>query len=238
MRLDQSLVIRDLVVSRSQAIDLIKRGYVFVNEQKVTKPAFQTKEDDFIQIDKNHIYVSRGGDKLYPFITSLQLPIYDTIALDIGSSTGGFTEVLLSLGAKKVICVDVGKDQLAQHLLEDQRVIALEQTNILAIETPVHHLSVIDVSFTSVIPILKHIYQQAHHVIVLIKPQFEQQNQFKDVIKNDNQREKILHRVLDDIKNIGYHVHQIEASHVRGKKGNQEYFVYMTRNTYDQNVTR
>ena len=233
MRLDQSLVFRDLVVSRSQAIDLIKRGYVYVNQKKMTKPAFQIKEEDLIHIDKAYVYVSRGGDKLYPFITSLELPIYDTIALDIGASTGGFTEVLLSQGVKKVISVDVGKDQLAPHILADDRVIPMEQTNILSIKTPEHFVCVIDVSFTSVLPILKHIFEQTHHVIALIKPQFEQQNQFKDVIKSDVQREKIVSRVIEDIKKIGYIVHKIQPSHIQGKKGNQEYFVYLTRGVHD-----
>ena len=233
MRLDQSLVVRDLVVSRSQALDLIKRGFVYVNQKQIIKPAFQITDEDLIHIDKAYVYVSRGGDKLYPFITSLELPIYDTIALDIGASTGGFTEVLLSQGAKKVISVDVGKNQLAPHLLTDDRVTPLERTNILSIQTPEHYVCVIDVSFTSIIPILKHIYEQTHHVIVLIKPQFEQQSQFKDVIKNDKQREKIVSRVLDDIIKLGYRVHKIQPSHIQGKKGNQEYFVYLTRGVHD-----
>lgn len=233
MRLDQSLVKRDFVHSRSQATDLIKRGYVYVNEKKVMKPSFQTEVHDLIYIDKQVFYVSRGGDKLYPFITSLQGSFSGMIGLDIGSSTGGFTEVLLALGVSKVTCVDVGKDQLAKHLLDDKRVTPLEQTNILSINTPPHDICVIDVSFTSIIPILKHIYNQSAHVIALIKPQFEQEGQFKDVIKNEKMRGKIVNNVLSTIKTIGYQIEKIEPSHVLGKKGNQEYFVYMTRKSHD-----
>jgi 23S rRNA (cytidine1920-2'-O)/16S rRNA (cytidine1409-2'-O)-methyltransferase len=229
MRLDQSLVSKQGISSRSQANDIIKRGYVFVNHIQILKPAYQVLETDFITIDKSHVYVSRGGDKLYPFITSIQVDIRDKIALDVGASTGGFSDVLLSLGAKHIFCVDVGKQQLAEHLKQDSRITNVEEMNILNYDIPNHDVCVIDVSFTSVLPILNVLYPHAKQVIVLIKPQFEQQKKFKDVIKNEKERETILEDVIKKIKNIGYHIHTYAKSHVLGKKGNQEYFAYLTK---------
>ena len=229
MRLDQFLVSKQGISSRSQASDIIKRGYVFVNNVQVIKPAYQVLETDFITIDKKHVYVSRGGDKLYPFITSIQVEIRDKIALDVGASTGGFTEVLLSLGAKHVFCVDVGKDQLAEELRQDSRITNIEGMNILNYDIPAHDVCVIDVSFTSVLPILNVLYPHTKEVIVLIKPQFEQHKKFKDVIKNEAERENILENVMKHIKQIGFTIHTYAKSHVLGKKGNQEYFAYLTK---------
>lgn len=230
MRLDQSLVSKQGISSRSQANDLIKRGYVFVNQIQIFKPAYEVKDSDIITIDKASIYVSRGGDKLYPFLTSIEVDVCDMIALDIGASTGGFTEVLLSLGVKHVFCVDVGSNQLAKHLLSDPRITNIENTNILHTSVPKHDMCVIDVSFTSVIPILNYLYPHANHLIALIKPQFEQQKKFKDVIKHEKERMEIVNDVIKRIQAIGYVVHQMKPSHILGKKGNQEYFIYLTRN--------
>lgn len=228
MRLDQK-VQQDFSLTRSQAQDVIKRGFVSVNGTIIFKPSFQSKDQDLIKLHKEMIFVGRGGDKLLPFIQLINLDLKGKIALDIGASTGGFTQVLLLQGAAHVFAIDVGNNQLDQKLKEDEKVTSLENTNALDLDIPPHDVCVIDVSFTSVIPILKHVYPKAKDVIALIKPQFEQDNDFQTVIKNDTRRLQILTKTLDQITLIGYQIIHQASSSLKGKKGNQEYFVYLKK---------
>ena len=229
MRLDQFLVDQDLVETRAKSKDLINRGFVFVNGIAVLKSSYSVKQDDLIKIEKDIQFVSRGGDKLNQFLMDLNINIKDNICIDVGASTGGFTQVLLHHGAKKVLTYDVGKDQLHPMLREDSRVLIHERTNILDVVIPEHDLMVIDVSFTSVIPILKHVMHHATNIIVLVKPQFEQLTQYKYVIKDEKIRQHILDRVEKNMMQLGYTIIMKKDATIQGKKGNQEtlYYIHM-----------
>jgi len=227
MRLDQFLVDQDLVETRAKSKDLINRGFVFVNGIAVLKSSYSVKQDDLIKIEKDIQFVSRGGDKLNQFLMDLNIDIKDNICIDVGASTGGFTQVLLHHGAKKVLTYDVGKDQLHSILREDLRILIHERTNILDVVIPEHDLMVIDVSFTSVIPILKHVMNHTKKIIVLIKPQFEQLNQYKDVIKDEKTRRHILDHVEKNIIQLGYAIIMKKDAAIQGKKGNQETLYYI-----------
>ena len=227
MRLDQFLVEQDLVETRAKSKDLINRGFVFVNGIAVLKSSYSVKRDDLIKIEKDIQFVSRGGDKLNQFLMDLNIDIKDNICIDVGASTGGFTQVLLHHGAKKVLTFDVGKDQLHPLLRENPRVTIHERTNILDVVIPEHALMVIDVSFTSVIPILKHVMNHTKKVIVLIKPQFEQLTQYKDVIKDEKTRQHILDRVEKNMMQLGYSIIMKKDASIQGKKGNQETLYYI-----------
>ena len=227
MRLDQFLVDQKLTETRAKAKDLINRGFVFVNGNVISKASYDVKQEDLIKIEKEFQFVSRGGDKLNQFLMDLNIDIKDNICIDVGASTGGFTQVLLHHGAKKVLTYDVGKDQLHSILREDLRVLIHERTNILDIVIPEHDLMVIDVSFTSVIPILKHVMNHTKKIIVLIKPQFEQLNQYKDVIKDEKTRRHILDHVEKNIIQLGYAIIMKKDAAIQGKKGNQETLYYI-----------
>ena len=229
MRLDNKLVSEGLVLSRSQGLDLIKRGFVFVNDRCVTKPAYDVLDHDQIDIKKEVIYVSRGADKLVGFLKKVPLTLQGMHAYDIGASTGGFTQVLLLHGVQSVETFDVGFDQLDKSLRHDPNVIVHEQTNVL--NYPLQHkdLSVVDVSFTSVLPILAYLKPYSTYVIALIKPQFEQVEAFKDIIKHPLDIQRIMKRVTQSILDLGFHIERLEPSELKGKKGNQEFFVYLTQ---------
>ena len=228
MRLDQYLADQHFTETRAKAKDLINRGFVSVNGHIQKKASYDVKINDFINIEKEIQFVSRGGDKLNQFLMDFHIKIKDNICIDVGASTGGFTHVLLLHGAKHVFTYDVGSNQLHETLRKDSRVTMHENTNILHIDIPKHDMMVIDVSFTSVIPILEHVYNKANAVIVLVKPQFEQQSHYKDVIKDDKTRKHILNQVKKKIIHIGYDIIFEKDSNILGKKGNQETLLYLS----------
>ena len=129
MRLDQKITQTGLAPSRSRAQDLIKRGKILVNGHKITKPAFQTRDEDVIELIEKQIFVSRAAEKLLKAIKTFNINVQNKICLDIGSSTGGFTQVLLQAGAQKVYAVDVGTKQMHKSLRNDQRLKLLENTD-------------------------------------------------------------------------------------------------------------
>lgn len=229
MRLDQYLADQHFTETRAKAKDLIQRGFVLVNGHIQKKASYDVKSNDFINIEKEIQFVSRGGDKLNQFLMDFNIKIKDNICIDVGASTGGFTHVLLLHGAKHVFTYDVGSDQLHETLRIDSRVTMHEKTNILHVDIPKHDLMVIDVSFTSVIPILEYVYEDANNLIVLVKPQFEQQSQYKDVIKDEKTRKHILNQVKKKIIQIGYDIMYEKDSNILGKKGNQETLLYLSK---------
>jgi len=222
MRLDQFLVDQKMTETRAKAKDLITRGFVFINGASIAKASYEVKSEDLIKIEKEFQFVSRGGDKLNQFLLDLKLDIKDNVCIDVGASTGGFTQVLLLRGAKKVITYDVGSDQLHPSLRELNNVEVHESTNILDVDIPKHDLMVIDVSFTSVLPILKHIASYVKTLIVLVKPQFEQLSQYKDVIKDEKTRLHLLNHVQKEMMHLGYDIIVSKDAVIQGKKGNQE----------------
>lgn len=233
-RLDNALVERGLVMSRSQADSWIKLGKVMVNGSIATKSGYFVDEKTKIELLADEQYVSRAGLKLASVAKILKLDFKNKIILDVGSSTGGFTDFALRHGAKKVYAVDVGTDQLHPRLRRDNRIELHEKTDIRDFyldEKP--DIIVIDVSFISLRDILPHIYNYLSdrdtQIVAMVKPQFEagkgQTN--KGVIKNDAMRRQIL-RDFEDWSRKYFVIIDKRDSDVAGAKGNQERF-YLLR---------
>jgi len=229
MRLDQYLVEQDFAKSRSQAQDLIKRSSVYVNDVVERKPSYQVKASDFINIEKETIFVSRAGEKLQQAILDFKIDFRDKICLDIGSSTGGFTECALHFGASFVYAYDVGKDQMDKDLRLNPKVELHEETNILDVDIKEVDIIMIDVSFTSIKPILHHVKNHQKEMICLIKPQFEAGHiHFKQgVLKDISLHKAILTDILEEARLLGFSISGLKKSVLKGKKGNQEYILYI-----------
>jgi 23S rRNA (cytidine1920-2'-O)/16S rRNA (cytidine1409-2'-O)-methyltransferase len=231
-RLDQRLVTLGLVSSRSQAESWIKLGKVTVDGAVVTKPGHFVGEGTDIKLKASEQYVSRAGLKLASVTEKLGIQFRDKIVLDVGSSTGGFTDYALQHGAKKVFAVDVGTDQLHSSLRGDARIELHEKTDIRDfMPSEVPDVVVMDVSFISLREILPHIAtiaDQNTQVIAMLKPQFEagRQQVNKGIIKNDAIRRQILKDFEAWVKD--YFVIKDKAdSDVAGAKGNRERFYYL-----------
>ena len=237
MRLDILITEKKLVKSRSTASDLIKKGLVKVNGEIVTKTAKDIAEDAVIEILEQPKYVSRGGLKLEKALEEFQISPENLIVLDVGSSTGGFTDCLLQKGAKKVYALDVGTDQLDTNLRNDPRVISMEKTDIRNIKTLPDEIdmAVIDVSFISLEMILesvKNLLKAKGKIVALIKPQFETAREDKNksgIVKNDELREKVLEKIKDHAKKINLKVLKETSSPILGGSGNKEYLVLMEK---------
>jgi 23S rRNA (cytidine1920-2'-O)/16S rRNA (cytidine1409-2'-O)-methyltransferase len=229
-RLDQLLVAKGLVATRSQAESWIRLGKVFVDGKAATKPGTFTNPELLIELKTDEQYVSRAGLKLASVAKTLKLEFKDKVMLDVGSSTGGFTDYALQHGAQKVIAVDVGTDQLHPSLHGNPRIELHEQTDI----RHMHELSssadliVIDVSFISLHEILPHLAKIAPGATVaaMVKPQFEataSNLKHKGVIKNDRIRRDILHDFEQWVTKY-YIIVDKADSDVAGTKGNRERF--------------
>lgn len=233
-RLDQALVEKGLVVSRSQAESFIKLGQVMVDGKKVTKSGYFVNENSEITMSSKEQYVSRAGLKLASIAEQFRLDFRDKVVLDVGGSTGGFTDYALKHGAKKVIAVDVGTDQLHPSLHGDERIELHEQTDIRNMDelSSSADIVVIDVSFISLRDILPHVSRLVGaktQVIAMVKPQFEAGNssKHKGVIKNDRIRRDILQDFEQWVKQT-FVLEQKADSQVAGVKGNVERF-YLLR---------
>lgn len=235
IRLDQLLTRKRLAPSREKAQALILAGQVLVNNQPALKPGQLVSADSDIVIKEPFPYVSRSGAKLEEGLRAFGLDVWDKIALDIGSSTGGFTDCLLQSGARKVYAVDVNIKQLDWKIRQDSRVVPLEknarylQPEDLA-EKP--ELVVIDVSFISVLKILPAIRKiiTSGDLLVLIKPQFEaNRNQVgkKGIIRNSQVHRDVLQKVLAGIRANGFAVKGLLACQTLGQKGNQEFLAWL-----------
>lgn len=228
-RLDHAVVGLGLVPTRSQAESYIKLGQVTVNRKVVTKPGYLVSEDDNVSISAQEQYVSRAGLKLASVAKALNLEFRDRVVLDVGSSTGGFTDYALKHGAKKVIAVDVGTDQLHPQLRGDTRVELHEKTDIRSFQTRQKvDLIVIDVSFISLREILPSVAIFSHpgtQIIAMVKPQFEAgaDLKHKGVIKNDRMRREILKDFEAWIR-PNFAVEAKADSEITGSKGNRERF--------------
>jgi 23S rRNA (cytidine1920-2'-O)/16S rRNA (cytidine1409-2'-O)-methyltransferase len=239
-RLDLILVTKGLAKSRQRAQAMIMAGKVLVNDRPVDKPGFFVSRNDTVELKGTDIpYASRGGLKLEAALHKLQLDVTGSICIDVGASTGGFTDCLLQHGAERVYAVDVGYGQLAWKLRQNPRVIVIERTNIRhmvadTIPAPVD-LVTIDVSFISlkiVIPVIVNFLKPDGSILALIKPQFEVgKNQ---VGKGGVVREPKLHQqVIKDLSNffgtLKLVPQSIYPSPLLGPKGNREFFTYLRR---------
>lgn len=231
-RLDQSMVQRGLVATRSQAESWIKLGKVKVDGRAITKSGTFVRESSKIELTAPEQYVSRAGLKLASVAQLLQLDFRDTTVLDVGSSTGGFTDYSLQHGAKKVYAVDVGTEQLHPSLRKRKEVELHEKTDIrdfYLTEDTRPDIIVIDVSFISLREILPHLKRELTHsntkVVAMLKPQFEagrgQTN--KGIIKNESVRRQILKDFETWAKDL-FVVQDKRDSDVSGAKGNTERF--------------
>lgn len=230
LRLDQLVAQKGLVTTRSQAESWIKLGRVLVNGKPNTKPGYFVPADANIELKAETTYVSRAGLKLASVAKLLNFDFKDKVVLDVGSSTGGFTDYALQHGAAKVIAVDVGTDQLHSSLRDHPGIELHEQTDIRAI----HELStqpdivVIDVSFISLRDVLPHLAKlcMPHtYIIAMLKPQFEAGSnaKHKGVIKNDAMRRDILRDFETWTKKL-FVIRAKADSEVAGSKGNRERF--------------
>ena len=237
-RLDQALVERGLAASRERAQLMVRAGLVRVSGMMTERPDQMVAADQPIELTGARDYVSRGGEKLAAALDAFAVEPRGRRCLDVGASTGGFTDVLLQRGAERVIAVDVGYGQLAWNLRQDARVIVLERVNIRRLDQlPVPaDLAVIDVSFISlrlVLPRVRDLLSPPGDVIALIKPQFEVGKGAVGkggVVRDPMQHQQVLEAINDFARELGYLVAGQMPSPIQGAKGNREFFLYLRRN--------
>lgn len=240
IRLDQYLVQHGLIQSRERAKAMIMSGVVFVNEQKVDKAGEMIKEDAKVEVRGHDIgYVSRGGLKLEKAMQCFPLTPKGKVCMDIGASTGGFTDCMLQNGAVKVYSVDVGHGQLDWKLRNDPRVVCMERTNIRYvvpedIEERPSFVS-IDVSFISLTKVLlpvRNLMEENGEIAALIKPQFEAGREKvgkKGVVRDPAVHKEVIEMVISYAKSISFGVRHLEFSPIKGPEGNIEYLVHLVR---------
>ena len=229
-RLDKALVERGLATTRSQADNFIRLGYVFLNKKIVQKSGTMVSDSDEIKLEKKETYVSRAGLKLASVAEYFHLNFQDKTVLDIGSSTGGFTDYSLRHGAKKVFAVDVGTDQLHPSLRPNPKIALYEKTDIRDFYADeAIDIIVGDVSFISLREILPHVVENLMNtntmLVAMVKPQFEagRHQVNKGIIKNDKVRRQILSDFEDWAKKY-FVILDKKDSEVAGSKGNLERF--------------
>ena len=241
VRLDQRLLELDLVKSKSRAQALIIAGKVLVNDVPVTKCGATVTIESTIRLkEADHPYVSRGGLKLEKALLEFKIDVEGKVALDVGASTGGFTDVLLSQGAKFVVAVDVGRNQLDWKLRTDDRVLSLEGVNARNLrkeDLPEHLASaidviVVDVSFISlklILPALLSFFRESTRAVTLIKPQFEvgRENVGEGgIVRDDNARQRVIKEIEESALQIGLILKALIESPIKGSKGNVEYLAF------------
>lgn len=237
-RLDVLLFEKGMVPSRERAKAIIMSGIVYVNNQKADKAGMSIPEDAEIEIrGKTNSFVSRGGLKIEKALTYFQIDPKDLCAMDIGASTGGFTDCLLTRGARKVYSIDVGYGQLAWKLRQDPRVVCMERTNIRKV-TPdmlddVPEFAVIDVSFISlklVLPVVAQLLNEHGRIACLIKPQFEAGKGKvgkKGVVREPEIHLDVLNAFIENAHEAGFHVYNLTFSPIKGPEGNIEFLGYI-----------
>jgi 23S rRNA (cytidine1920-2'-O)/16S rRNA (cytidine1409-2'-O)-methyltransferase len=238
LRLDQALVAQGLVPSRQRAQAMVRAGLVRVAGEVADRP--DQMVDPTVNIDLEHAkaYVSRGGDKLAGALDAFGIDPAGRVCLDVGASTGGFTDVLLQRGAAGVIAVDVGYGQLAWSLRQDPRVTLLERVNIRHLDRlPIPaDLAVIDVSFISlrlVLPRVRELLSPPGDVVALVKPQFEVGKGAVGkggVVRDPAQHGQVLGELRQFAQESGYEIAAEIPSPILGAKGNREFFLYLRRN--------
>jgi 23S rRNA (cytidine1920-2'-O)/16S rRNA (cytidine1409-2'-O)-methyltransferase len=240
MRLDLFLSENRLVDSRTDAKNFVISGSVTVNGKVVTKPSFDVSDNDSIEIDKSSKkYVSRGGLKLESALFAFDVDPTDCVCIDIGASSGGFTDCLLQKGAKKVIAVDSGSGQMVESLRKDRRVIVIENFNARYMTREdfdfIPSLAVMDVSFISAKLIFPSVYQllpTGGRFVSLIKPQFEVGRaglNKKGVVKNETLRKNALKDVISFAEACGFKHRGTIESPITGGDGNVEYLAYFVK---------
>lgn len=247
-RLDVELVNRKIFNSRARAAEEIKNGIVFCNNNKITKCSYNVKNEDIITIIGEKIkYVSRGGLKLEKALKTFNIILNNKNMLDIGASTGGFTDCALQNNINSVICIDVGKNQLDNKIKNNDKVRWFENTDFREISIDILkniNIVVIDISFISITKILNKLKEIAHasEVIALIKPQFEcgksVSKKHKGIVNYKEIHIEAINNVINEFKNIGYELINITNSPIKGGNGNIEYLAYFIKNETNSNITK
>ncbi|AAF30848.1 MAG: TlyA family RNA methyltransferase [Ureaplasma parvum] len=241
-RLDHYLKNTNQCETRSKAIDLIKRGRVFVNNFQVLKPSFLVKQTDSVEIKNDEMYfVSKGGYKLLKIIKEINLIIKNFVIADLGSSTGGFTDCCLQLGAKKIYAIDVGVDLLHPSLKKSYKIINYEKTNVKNLDKSYFledlDLIVGDLSFISleqIFPIIKKISSPKTLLLLLIKPQFELgkdvASKYKGLIQNQKLQQLAINKIINLAKNYDFECKHLTPTDIFDeKKQNQEYMIFLQK---------
>lgn len=241
-RLDVLLVKKGFFTTREKAKRVIMAGEVLVEGEKINKVGQRVKVDSSISVlKKETVYVSRGGEKLEKAIKTFGISVKGKKVIDIGASTGGFTDCLLKFGAEKVYCIDVSYGQLAWKLQKDQRVVVMDRTNIRYLTADkfdsLFELATIDVSFISldkVLPAVYNLLKEKGEVVALIKPQFEAGREFVQkggLVKKVEVHQMVIKRVSDITLKLGFNIQGLTFSPVKGASGNIEYFIYLVKNS-------
>src|SRR4030067_48841 len=235
-RLDKYLFDTDFAENIESAKALIMSGRVLVNGQKIDKAGALIEADADVRIIGEDIkYVSRGGIKLEKALLEFKTDVKDKIAIDIGASTGGFTDCLLQSGAKKVYAVDVGYGILAWKLRNDPRIVNIEKTNIRYLDKSFikekAEIITIDVSFislTKVIPVVMDLLKPQGIIIALIKPQFELAKEEVGeggIVRDEKKHEETIKKIKDFVISLGLEIKGVIESPILGQKGNREFFI-------------
>ena len=240
-RLDIVLVEMGIVKSRQRAVSLIMSGNVYITDEKVDKPGKLIKNNQIIRIKKNdNPWVSRGGLKLAKAINNFKVIVKDKVCADIGCSTGGFSDVLLKKGAKKIFAIDVGYGQFDWRLRNSKNIVLLERTNAKFINskviTELVDLVVCDVSFISLKKVIlpfKKLLKKKYEIIALIKPQFEVSKQLvgkKGIIRDEKIHSTICEKInFWFVENFSPDFVEIINSPILGQKGNKEFLIYIKK---------
>ena len=246
-RLDVLLVEKGLAPSREKAKAIIMAGIVYVDGNKEDKAGTTFPENAVIEVKgKTLPYVSRGGLKLEKAMQKFPITLSGKVCMDVGSSTGGFTDCMLQNGATKVYAIDVGHGQLAWKLRNDERVVCMEKTNIrYVVPEDIDELaafSSIDVSFISLTKVLlpvKNLLIEDGQVVCLIKPQFEAGREKvgkKGVVRDRAVHEEVIRMVMDYASSIDFYPLALDFSPVKGPEGNIEYLLFLSKNKQDQEI--
>lgn len=241
-RLDVLLVKRGLAESREKAKAIIMTGNVFVKEQREDKAGSTFDEDVVIEVKGAPMkYVSRGGYKLEKAMELWQVSLEDKVCMDVGSSTGGFTDCMLQNGAHKVYAIDVGTNQLAWKLRQDERVVSMEKTNIRYVthenvpdEIGFSSIDVAFISLTKVLVPVRNLLESHGQVVCLIKPQFEAGKDKvgkKGVVRDKKVHLEVVRNIITYAVAIGFDVLGLSFSPIKGPEGNIEYLLYIEKNT-------
>ena len=240
IRLDVALFERGFVDSREKGKAMIMAGLVYVNGQKETKAGASVKSEDCIELRGEKMpYVSRGGYKLAKAIDEFSLTLDGCICMDIGASTGGFTDCMLMNGAVKVYSIDVGYGQLAWKLRNDERVVNMERTNFRYVtheEIPEEiDFASVDVSFISlklIVPVMRNLLKDKGRAVCLIKPQFEAGKDKigkKGVVRDIETHYDVVQMIHDFVIENGFSVLNLDFSPIKGPQGNIEYLIFIEK---------
>ena len=246
-RLDIYLTENGFAESREKAKSIIMEGIVYINNQKADKAGDMVNDTDNVEVRGNTLrYVSRGGLKLEKAMTDFDLDLNGKVCMDVGASTGGFTDCMLQNGAGKVYCVDVGYGQLAWKLRQDERVRNMERTNIRYVtENDIDEkldFASIDVAFISlklVLPVVYNLLKEDGEVVALIKPQFEAGREKvgkKGVVRDRNVHIEVIENVLEFTRSFGFNVAEVTYSPIKGPEGNIEYLMHISKNGKDNEI--